>query len=181
VERLITVLSIIGFTITQQIHAQSLLLMNQELNKVIQVVPGNLLAVSYKGYNGLTEFVKLTVTDISDSTITLGVDPNRVRLLQHKHDGPMLNTYKVIKISDIVAFRRMTFGRRLLKTSLSVATYVGTFVLMVELVKNPSISPAEAYFISLGAGIGSMLLLDAALPETTRYRMSEGWQWRVVN
>ncbi|MEY3334831.1 MAG: hypothetical protein RLZZ176_3134, partial [Cyanobacteriota bacterium] len=87
-----------------------------------------MISVSYMGYNGVPEFAKLTITDINDSFIILGVDPSRIAFLRGNTDGPILNTYKVIKIRDIVAFRRISVGRRILKSSLRIAAYVGTFL-----------------------------------------------------
>lgn len=159
---------------------QTLLFMNQQTNQVVKVVPGNLLSLSYTGYNGVTEFVKLTVTDINDSCVVLGVDPSRIALLGSKSDGPILNTYKVVKIRDIVAFRRISVGRRVLKSSLRIAAYVGTFLLVTELIKNNSVSTLETYFISLGAGLGGVGAIEFLLPDKTKYRIKNGWTWRVA-
>lgn len=159
---------------------QTLIFWNEQTQQQIKVVPGHMLSVSYTGYNGVSEFVKLTVTDINDSCVVLGVDPTRIALLSGKSDGPMLNTYKVVKIRDIVAFRRISAGRRILKSSLRIAAYVGTFLLVTELIKNTSVSTLETYFISLGTGLGGVGTIEFLLPDKTKHKIKNGWTWRVV-
>jgi hypothetical protein len=159
---------------------QTLLFTNQLTQQQIRVVPGHMISVSYMGYNGVPEFAKLTITDINDSCILLGVDPSRIAFLRGNTDGPILNTYKVIKIRDIVAFRRISVGRRILKSSLRIAAYVGTFLLVTELIKSASVSTLETYFISLGTGLGSVAAIDFLLPDKTKHRINNGWTWRVV-
>lgn len=157
------------------IYAQQLLFINESLKQAISVKPGQTLALSYKGYNGNLEFAKQTVTDIDDSTITLGVNPEHLSFLKRKNGTPLLNQYKVIRIADIQAFRRITVARGLLKSTLRVGMYLGSVVLLYDLSGSANVGPARLFFTSVGLALGSYGLIELILPESTKYTMADGW------
>jgi|688.fasta_scaffold109380_3 hypothetical protein len=163
-----------------EVFAQKLLFFNAKKQKSIVVNLGSVLCVSYKGYNGVTEFAKLTVTNITDSTVELGVDMNKLGVFKKLKDGQHVNNYKVIRLEDIKGFRRITLGRTTLKTLLKIGVVVGTYFFIYELSQNGSFTAGEIFAISAGVGIGGTLLINTLLPENVKYYMKDGWEVHTI-
>ena len=151
---------------------------NSKLNKVIEVKAGQFLSVRYNGYLGQPEFFKNVVTEITDSTILLGIQPELISPVLKNRNIP--GSGKVIRITDISAFRRMRIGRQLLKSMSILGLAVGDYFLLSHLFRNVKISSGSAFLISLGAGIGGKIFIDLLYPESPKFNMSEGWQVSVV-
>jgi predicted secreted protein len=160
--------------------AQHLLFYNIELQKSIRVLPGQTLAVSYVGYNGVVEYAKLTVTDITDSTVVLGVNPKKLPLFNNMKDGKHINTYKVVSLKDIQAFRRITVKRQLLKTTMRAALIAGTYLLIVDVTQNGNMNAGEIFMLSLGVGIAGNVAINTLLPDKVKYQMADGWQVKYI-
>ncbi len=160
--------------------AQELLFFNAAKQKSVIVRPGSILCVSYTGYNGITEFAKLTVTDITDSTVVLGVNTAKLGFMSKLKDGPHVNNYKVIRLEDIKGFRRITLGRTTLKTLMKIGVVVGTYFFIYELSQDGGFSAGETFAISAGAGIAGTILVNALLPENVKYYMKDGWEVRYL-
>ncbi len=151
---------------------RTLVFINEKENKVIEVTEGQQLCVLYKGYLGQTEFAKDVVSEITDSTVTLGIYKTR--------ESKTGQSYKVIRIEDIVAFRRMTIGRQLLKSTVQIGSVVGLYILANQAYSSPDISNGGAFAISLGAGISTRVLINLLFPEKVKYHMQDGWRVSVV-
>ncbi len=140
---------------------------------------GHRAAILYTGYRGQTEFARETVTEITDSTITLGVDVNRI----FPNSKPGKNnrfTYKTIAVKDIKGFRRMTVGRQVAKTSFNIAGVVGSFYLLRG-VYSSDISNFSSFAISLGVGMGLYGINNLIFPENIKHYMQEGWTVEVAS
>ncbi len=168
--------------IAQLCSAQkSLLFYNLQSNKTIHVKVGHRASILYKGYLGQIEFAKETVTDITDSTIVLGINlAETMPQIAPKPGKATRLTYKVIRIDDIVGFRRMTLGRQVAKLSLTVVGVVGTFVIFNQAKLN-GFSSFNASLITFGAGLSFLWINNLLLPENIKYYMENGWQVKVLN
>ncbi len=160
---------------------KSLLFFNTQANKTIQVKVGHRASILYKGYLGQLEFAKETVTDITDSTIVLGINlAETMPRLAPKPGKSTRLTYKVIRINDIVGFRRMTLGRQFVRLTLTAAGLVGTFVVFNQ-AKIQGFTSFNASLITFGAGLGFLWINNLILPENIKYYMESGWQVKVLN
>jgi hypothetical protein len=156
-----------------------LLFFNTHTLKTIELKEGHRASILYKGYNDQIEFVTHTVTQITDSTITLGIDlssyfPNR------KPGQTIRMTHKIIRIQDIIGFRRMTLGRQWAKIGVSVAGLVGSFYFLHGVYNNGTISNSGAFFISLGTGFALLGLNQLLFPENIKYYFKDGWEVKVL-
>jgi len=138
----------------------------QQKGKVIQAKLGDQLSIKYRGYLGQTETFKQTLTEINDSSFTLG----------YSFLGPEITTYKEIKYADIISFRRIGLGRVILKTTLSLGTAFGVIWFLDRTYKNNDYSLGGRIGISVGVGVGMNLLINALLPEKPKYNVKDGWQ-----
>jgi hypothetical protein len=147
--------------------------------ETIEMKVGHRAAILYTGYRGQTEFARENVTEITDSTIVLGVDITRI----FPNSKPGKNnrlTYKVISIKDIKGFRRMTIGRQLAKSSFNIAGVVGSFYLLHGIYSS-DISNFSSFAISVGVGVGLYGINNLIFPENIKYYMQEGWTVKVVD
>ena len=149
---------------------------NRAKNKVVEVKVGQILSLKYKGYLGQPEFVKETVTEITDSFVVLGVNPEILGAGFQKilSSNPKF-IYKKVMLNDIVSFRRITAGRQLLRTSLMVANIIGIGYLLTDLYHYNTFTVPETLGISLGVGIVSSLAINIFFPENPKYFLNNGW------
>lgn len=168
--RLLCFIFLFGISLFASAQTRALVFVNEKENRIIEVTKGQQLCLLYKGYMGQTEFVKNVVSEISDSTITLGIEYKSWR--EHK-TGPI---YKVIRISDIVAFRRTTISKQILKSTVQIGSVVGLYVLANQLYSSSEISNNNAFLLSIGAGIAVRTLINLIFPENVKYHMDEGWR-----
>lgn len=154
-------------------EAQQVVFFNPKLNKTITVKPGAKVFLGYKGYNGNIEFASNTVTAITDSSITLGV--NLGFWLPNKKPSASTNNYKTISLKDITHFRKRSFGGEMIKSAMQIGAAVGSVFLLSDLYRSSDASRTGAVLISIGAG--SLLNLSAKIifPENAKYRMQDGW------
>lgn len=156
-----------------------LLFYNTQTLKTIELKEGHKASILYKGYNGQIEFVSHIVSEITDSTITIGTDMSS--LFPNRKPGSFIrSTHKVIRIEDIIGFRRMTLGRQWAKAGVSVAGIVGSFYLLHGVYNNASISNAGAFFISLGTGFALLGVNQLLFPENIKYYFKDGWEVKVL-
>ncbi len=162
--------SIIFLNISQ---AQQVVFFNPKLNKTITIKPGAKVFLGYNGYNGNTEFASNTVTAITDSSITLGVDLSF--WFPKKKPSASTNNYKTILLKDITHFRKRSVGGELVKNTLQIGAAVGSVLLLSDLYRNSDVSRSNAVFISIGAGLMLNLVTKIIFPENAKYRMQDGW------
>jgi hypothetical protein len=157
----------------------NLYFINRAKHKVIEVKPGNQLSIKYKGYLGQPEFVKQAVTDINDSMITLGIDPQLLGGMGKALENNPKFVYRKIRIADITMFRRMTAGRQLLKQSLLLTNIVASFFVVTGLNDHTNLTSAEVFFASAGIGLVTAIIIHVSFPENPKYRLEEGWEVTV--
>lgn len=157
-----------------------LFFLHKQLNKLVEIRIGQQVCLLYNGYLNQQEFAKNIVTEITDSTITLGHDPEMMgsiaQKMMQKQALKTGSSYKIIRIKDIRGFRRMTAGRQLLKTATQTASFVGLFFLVSSVYQSDHISSWNAFLISFGSGIATTTIINALFPENIRYLMKDGWQ-----
>lgn len=154
--------------------AQNLLFVNKAQNQTITVKIGAKLYLGYRGYNGNKEFATNTVYEITDSTITLGINPEFMPFKTKPNIST--NQYKVIRLKDITHFRKRSLGGQLTRDMLRIGTAIGTVILLSDLYRNSSISTSNAFFISLGVGITTNWGIKLMYPENAKYAIADGWQ-----
>lgn len=155
-----------------------LVLTNVKKNKMIIVREGQTFSLMYKGYLGQTEFAKNMVTEITDSTVLLEIVPGS----EFFWKSPLiLSGRKLVKLNDIVAFRRITLGRKLLKSVLTTGAFLGSYLVLFNFYKSSNASVGRDLLLSVGVGLGSKLLIDAILPENPKYTMDDGWVCTVIH
>lgn len=153
---------------------------NATTQQFITVKVGNRVAILYKGYLGQVEFVRETVTEITDSTIVVGTNyAEQFPSLVGKPGKNNKLTYKVIRIQDIVGFRKIGLGRQLGKLVVSAAGIVGSFYFLRGVYKS-NLSNASTFFISMGTGFCLLAINSILFPENIKYYFAEGWSVQVV-
>jgi hypothetical protein len=155
-----------------------LLFYNTKTLKTIELKEGHRASILYKGYMGQLEVMIHTVTQITDSTITLGSDFSGTPFATKPGKIAGLS-YKTIRITDIEGFRRMTVGRQLARSGVNIIGIVGSYYLLRN-VYTSNISGTGAFFISLGTGLGIVGITKLLFPENIKYYMEDGWQVKVV-
>jgi hypothetical protein len=173
-------LLLLSFVLSFRLQAQVLEFYHAESKKTITIRTGQAIALTYKGYNGQLEFIKQTVTEITDSTLVLGLNYSRFNI-KSVNKGPLVNMHKIVKLQDIQGFRRMTLGRQLLKSGLSIGAVIGSYTFLYRISNNSNYTPGEVLLISIGVAFGSKILLDKIMPENTKFEMKDGWTYRIIN
>jgi len=169
------------FFIFENAFAQpNIYFINRQKHKIITVSPGQQLSLKYKGYMNQSEFAKHTVTDVSDSFITLGIDPQ----MFGNGLGKMLSNspsyvYRKVRITDILSFRKISNSRLLVKNTLLIGNIVGSYFVLSNLYKQNNFTVGQSFLISLGTGIFSAILINSILPENPKYKMEDGWEIRT--
>jgi hypothetical protein len=158
---------------------KSLLFYHIQTLRTIELKVGHKATILYKGYLGQAEFISQVVTEISDSTITLGTDAQSFFASQ-KPGKNIKQVHKVIRISDITGFRRMTIGRQLGKAGLSIAGVVGSIYLL-PYVYGSGAGKGTAFFISFASGLTILGINQLVFPENIKYYFKDGWEAKVVN
>jgi predicted phage tail protein len=158
---------------------KGLLFYNTKKNKTILVKEGMRASILYKGYKGQTEFAREIIREITDSTITLGVDLTQVTGIRPGKINSL--THKIIRVEDIVGFRRMGTGRQIAKTVVAVGGVVGSFYLLRNVYRSSTISSGSSFLISLGVGLGLVGINELLFPENIKYYMEDGWQVKVID
>lgn len=136
-----------------------------------------MLFITYNGYNGQHEFVSQVITDITDSTVTVGMSPYNI--LGRKRYTASANTYKVIYLKDITAFRKRSVGGVLLQAVVNAGGVVGSVFLLNDLYRNSNISVGNAFLISVGVGLAIRAGTMMIFPANAKHKMSEGWKVRA--
>jgi hypothetical protein len=155
------------------LFSQQVVFSNHKSNKIIVVKPGCKVSLGYFGYNGMQEFASNTVTDITDSTITLGLDLSF--WFPNKKPNTSTNNYKIIRLSDITHFRKRSMGGELLKNAMQIGAAVGSIYLLSDLYRNSSISRSNAILVSVGVGLVLNLTVKIMFPENAKHRIQDGW------
>lgn len=157
-------------------QAQQVVFKNIVTNKEIILKPGAKVFLGYKGYNGMLEFASNTVTNITDSTITLGID---IRYwFPNQKPNASTNNFKIINLKDITHFRKRSLAGDITKNLIRVGAAVGSVFLLSDLYKNTSVSTTNAVLISFGVGMSLNLATKLIFPENAKNSMSYGW---VIN
>ena len=173
-------LLVLFFFFTFALFAQnSILFINASEGKIIKAKVGDQLSISYRGYLGQTETFLNTLTQVNDSTFVLGkIETNTKQFFGKTSNKPI--AYKEIKYSDVIAFRRSSPGRVILKATLTLATAVGSILLLDRLNESSELSDFGKIGVSLGIGLGINMLTNLAMPDNPKYKLSDGWQINPV-
>ncbi len=154
-------------------QAQQVVFKNIVTNKVVVIKPGAKVFLGYKGYNGMLEFASNTVTEITDSTITLGADMRQ--WFPNQKPKASTNNYKIIYLKDITHFRKRSLGLDITKNLIQIGATIGAVFLLSDLYRNTNVSNTNAILISFGVGITLNLATKLVFPENAKNSMSNGW------
>ncbi|MCU0441427.1 MAG: hypothetical protein MUE96_03440 [Bacteroidia bacterium] len=141
---------------------------------------GQKATLLYKGYQGQIEVFNQLVTDINDSTITLGFDHGLSHKNQRQLGKKLRAAHKTIRIADIIGFRRITIGRQLAKSAVNIGLLVGSVLLLQSVYNTPNLNATADFFISMGIGFSVFGIQHIVLPENIKHYMADGWQVTVV-
>ena len=155
--------------------AQELVFKNSN-GKSIHLKKGDQFSVFYKGYLGQKQYSNHDFLYKTDSSIVVGVAAKPIN--QKVADYLLMKgqLQKEILYKDIIAFRRISAGRKLLKSTLNIAAIIGFTFLLSENYGNEKTSFGQSFLYSLAGGISISLLINLALPENPKYKMEDGWQ-----
>ena len=168
-------IAIVFILFSSSVFSQSLSFINASKNKVVDVKIGQTLVVQYTGYLGQTYLDKNIVSEINDTMITLGYSPNSIPKFLIKAQEKNGQLHRCILIKDILAFRKITLERQLLKSTLTASAVVLSYLFFSEIMSSKNTSNLENFGISLSVGILSGLIINGLFPENTKHKMSEGW------
>jgi hypothetical protein len=172
----LTVILLLGLTISGL--SQELWFTNTAKNKVIKASIGTTLYITYNGYNGQHEYATQIITDITDSTVTLGVNPQNGFL--KKSYSARANQHKVIYLKDITAFRKRGLGGIVLQSAVKISVAVGSVFLLNSVYTSNNISTGNALLISAGTGIAAGAITKLIFPENAKNKMADGWNVRTA-
>jgi hypothetical protein len=165
----------------QNFAQKTLLFLNTNTHKTIEVSEGQTLSVQYRGYNNQIYHFKNMVSLINDSTILLGNISEEQPAWSQKLSRKFEPNYRIIAIKDIVTFRRITIGRSLGKSLLTTSVMLGTFFGTIDLFRNNQLGTWQTALLSLGIGISTSVVNAIILPENPKYKVKEGWVISVRN
>jgi hypothetical protein len=176
----ITAIIIYMLLLASGIFAQNqIVFINPSQGKLIKAKEGDMLSIRYTGYLGQTETFKNTLTFVSDSTFTLGIPMMGTNGLF----SPNLEKqfmFKEIRCQDVIAFRRSGLGRTMLKSTLTIGSAVGSFILLNSLYGRNNISDFGKIGISVGIGLSLSMIINLALPDKPNHKMEEGWEIKIL-
>ncbi|MES2380111.1 MAG: hypothetical protein V4538_03660 [Bacteroidota bacterium] len=168
-------LFLLCFTVFGLYAQKTIRFINTRSNEVIEASIGQTLSVQYLAYNNQLFHHKNVITDITDSSITLGnINEPQIEWVQ-KLSGKYDASYRIILLKDIVSFRRITTGRTIAKSLLSTSILVATYVGGIDLFRYNKIGFWETLGISVGIGLTTTLITAFILPENPKYKLADGW------
>lgn len=174
-------LSILFLLFTLPCFAQKkLIFKNANTQKTVEFKVGNQASFIYKGYMAQSEFVKETISEITDSTVVLGFSyyQSLPKSVTKPGKHPKL-LHKVIRIEDITGFRKMGTGRLLAKSAVSIGGIFASYYLLKDIYSS-GISTGSSILLSMGVGFGLYGLTEVLFPENIKYYVEDGWKATVV-
>ncbi|MES2779604.1 MAG: hypothetical protein V4651_06865 [Bacteroidota bacterium] len=175
-------LSIFFLLFFVQCFAQKkLVFKNTKTQKTIELRVGNRVSFSYKGYMEQPEFVKETISQITDSTVVLGFSHFAAlpKSITKPGKHPKL-VFKVVRIEDITGFRKMGLGRLLAKGAVSIGGIFASYYLLKNIYSS-DISSGSSILLSMGVGLGLYGLTEVFFPENIKHYLEDGWTVSVAN
>jgi len=149
---------------------QKIIFYNQKNHKKIIAEYGSNLSVYYNGYLGQKEFYKNTITNVTDSSVFLGIMNSDIGIFKN-----ILPSGKEIMINDITVFRKISNGRNLSKSLFSIAVIFGSFYLLNQQINKNNNSVLENFAITLGIGITSKAIVNIIFNEKPKHKINDGW------
>jgi hypothetical protein len=155
---------------------QNIYFINKAKNKIVEVKLGQQLSLKYNGYLGQPEFVKQTVSEINDSFVVLGINPDILgKTFEKAVSKNPKYIFKKVLLKDIVSFRKISAGRQLLKSGLLLSSLFGSSYLLADLYSNSSLTHLETFWISFGIAVVSNGIINLAFPENPKYDIGNCW------
>ncbi len=161
----------------QSIAQHALVFTNIKTGKTITAQPGSTISVYYKGYLNQIQFTKNTLSAITDSSIILGLmfEPTTANAI---NDKPKF--YTEILLRDIVAFRKISLGRNLLKSTAQAGAIYGSFFVLQNYIQRDKNTTLQNFGITIGIGLGSTIIINLLFNEKPKHKISKGWQVGVM-
>lgn len=163
----------------QQVKGQSVQFKNEQ-GKCIILKQGDQISLFYKGYLGQKQFSNIDFLYGTDSSIVVGsaVNPNNEKIANFLLMRGQ--SQKEILFKDILAFRRISAGRKLAKSTINILCFAGFALALNEISKNNKLNYGQSLAYSVVGGIGISLFINFILPENPKYNTNEGWQIQTL-
>lgn len=154
-------------------NAQQLLIRHKQSGKEFRISPGDKLSITYKGYLNQIEKLNLPVTYVTDSSVCFGSPIAKGSADGNSYAEKHGLLFKEVLLRDIQFFRRISLGRQVLKSTLTIGASIGTIILFAETLDIQNMTILRRTAISLGFGLGTKLLINGILPEYPKNRMAD--------
>jgi hypothetical protein len=175
IKHFILLLAFTGTIAFQSFGQKTLRFINSKLTKVIEVEVGQTLSVQYVAYNNQLFYSKNIITDITDSSITLGTVNDESIAWVQKLTGKYDASYRIIMLKDIVGFRKISQGRTIGKSFLSTGVFVATYIGTLDLFRYNNLGFWPTLGASMAIAFGTTVIGAFILPENPQYKMKDGW------
>ncbi|UXP33947.1 hypothetical protein N6H18_08315 [Reichenbachiella agarivorans] len=147
---------------------KKLVFQNDQLHETIEIKEGDYVKLRYKGYLNQEAEVENFVLEINDATINF-------------HYAGKKNRYRddrMVLLSDVTGFRRMSKMKPFLAPLTSIGVGVGIYYAFGN---DEVFNNTQQLFYSLGASLGTSLLINWVFKSEIKLKMSDGWYIRVVS
>lgn len=144
-----------------------LILSNPDVEKTYTIREGDYLKLRYLGYEEQEAEVENYVLEISPTYV----------LYTPPFDKNKYGDDQVIMVKDITGFRKMSKMRPLLPPIATLGMGVGIYYAIGT---NDNFNNTEQFFYSLGASLGTGLLIKWLFRNDIKFKVSDGWVLNVV-
>ncbi|PIB34113.1 hypothetical protein BFP72_01060 [Reichenbachiella sp. 5M10] len=160
-------LLLIGLASVEAYGQKHLVFENDALGKKVEVKEGDYLKLRYKGYLNQSAEVERYVLEITDTAIRFQSTGKKDRYTDDK----------TILLSDVTGFKRMAKVRPILAPLTSIGVGIGIYYAIGT---NDQFNNTEQLLYSLGASVGTSLLINWVFKSDIKFKMADGWYIRVV-
>jgi hypothetical protein len=152
-----------------------------EQGQTITIKQGDQISLFYNGYLGQKQYSNVDFLYGTDSSVFVG---NSTKSFNEKASDYLLMRglqKKEILFKDIIAFRRISIGRKVLKSTLNLLAISGFAYVLSELAVEEKLNYGQTLLYSIAGGIGITSIINITLPENPKYKMSAGWRVQTIN
>ncbi|MBU2912867.1 MULTISPECIES: hypothetical protein [Reichenbachiella] len=144
-----------------------LIFQNDQLDESVEIKEGDYVKFRYKGYLNQEAEVESYVLEVTDAAVTFNPGGKKSEFRDDR----------TILLSDVTGFRKMYKLRPILAPITSLGVGIGIYYAIGT---NDQFNNTEQLLYSLGATLGTSLLIKWVFKTDIKLKMSDGWYIRVV-